>query len=151
MIPSFVGSVMCFAIAMVSIRLKTVRVIIGVIGEFFVNIAFFSSFTWAAEIFPTHLRAGGVGILEVFECLGSSSSPWVAKGLQKYGDWVPFAVMGCPLLICSLLGILLPETKEKQDLEKSEVAVEWNEEKLEKGGEMMGSNNKAFDKDVSSK
>ena len=42
--------------------------------------------------------------------IGSAASPWVI-GLEIFGAWIPFVVIGVLSLIGAAVGLVLPETK----------------------------------------
>ena len=43
-------------------------------------------------------------------CIGGSAAPWVAQYLSKYGEFLPFLVMGALSLASALLSLKLKET-----------------------------------------
>lgn len=87
------------------------RIILSLIGKFFISSSFGGIYTWSAEIHPSNIRAKGMGFMQVSSRIGAASSPWIARGLKVLHEAVPFAVMGT----FGLLGVgflfLLRETK----------------------------------------
>ncbi|XP_057304312.1 uncharacterized protein LOC130641507 [Hydractinia symbiolongicarpus] len=87
------------------------RIVLGLIGKFFITSSFNGIYTWSVEIYPTNIRAEGMGFLQVTSRIGAASSPWIAKGLKVLHEAVPFAVMGTLGLLGVVFLFLLPETK----------------------------------------
>ena len=95
------------------------KLALGLFGKFLVSMSFDAMFTWSAELFPTTIRAFGLGILQVSSRVGGGASPWICKGLTTIDAKVPFLVMGVLTLSASLLLFWLPETK-MRNLDDSE-------------------------------
>ena len=89
--PLFVAGFMCLAIACIPERedLKVVRIVLGIIGKMSGSMTFFTLYIWCAEIYPTTVRAVGMGLMQVSARTGSGASPWVVNQLAGYGKWIP--------------------------------------------------------------
>jgi len=79
-------------------------------GNFFISISFGTVFLYAAELFPTNIRAQGLGITSVLARVGAMVSPFVAA-LGKTSPGLPLLIFGVPCLVCGCLMFLLPETR----------------------------------------
>ena len=106
-----VGSIMCLSIACIPRNIKVVKVILGIVGKMCGTASFFSLYLWAAEMYPTNIRAVAMGVMQVSARIGSAMSPWVVLELGVFGEWVPFLVIGLVSLVGSSLGCLLTDTK----------------------------------------
>ena len=76
---------------------------------------------WTTELYPTAARSTAMGVMHAFARVGAASSPWIVKGLKRYGDWIPFTVMGVTAVIGALAGVKLRETKNEQLMEVKEM------------------------------
>jgi len=97
---------------------------VSVAGKFFVTISFASIYLWTSELFPTELRATGVGSSCFFSRLGGAAASWIAM-LAAYHESLPVLVYGLTSLLCAVALLFLPETKGKSvpdTLEQSERA-----------------------------
>jgi len=93
------------------------RVALGSIGKFFIAVSWNCSYVWSVELFPTSLRAQGMGFLEITSLIGAATSPWVAKGLKKVHPLLPFIVMGAFGLVAAVVVLWLDETRGRETLE----------------------------------
>ena len=75
--------------------------------------------TWSAEIFPTVIRAEGIGFLQIASRFGAACSPYVSTSLEEHAKGGPFYVMGGLAVVGGLLVLFLPETKGMCLLEES--------------------------------
>lgn len=78
------------------------------------NISYNTNYIWTAELFPTKIRATGIGGASTFCRLGPIIMPWVTIYLIDYGLWVPymlFAIVGFITLI--ILMMIKHETTNK--------------------------------------
>ena len=120
-----VAGIICIVVAFVPIGAKrSYRVVLGMCGKLCVTLSFDAIYTWSVELYPTDVRAQGMGFLQIASRIGAASAPWIAKGLKTLHESVPFIVMGVAALISAFLTLCLPETK---DLETAETEDEENE------------------------
>ena len=119
LIPLLIGGITCIAIGLIPFEnnFNILRMIFGYIGKFFLSLGFNGVYTWSVEIYPTHIRSEGIGFTTVAARIGSAAAPWVVKGLKPIGNWFPFVVLGVPSTIAFVIGLWLPETKQKISLE----------------------------------
>jgi len=96
---------------------RITRIVMAVLGKFFKSISFSGIYVWSLEIYPTSVRAVGMGYLQVLTRIGAALSPWVAKSLRNIHPSVPFIVMAVVALISSIVCLVLPETKGKPTIE----------------------------------
>ena len=61
-----------------------------------------------------------MGFLQVTCRIGAATSPWVAKGLKKFNETVPFITMGVVTLIAGGFLFFLPETKGRAIVERKD-------------------------------
>ena len=112
-IPLTAGGIACILVPFIPIEgdANIARIMLGMFGKFCISITFDVIYTWSAEIYPTTIRAEGMGFLQITSRIGSASSPWVAKGLKSVHNAVPFVFMGVTSIIAAGLCMLLPETR----------------------------------------
>uniref|UniRef100_A0A7M5XG06 Major facilitator superfamily (MFS) profile domain-containing protein n=1 Tax=Clytia hemisphaerica TaxID=252671 RepID=A0A7M5XG06_9CNID len=110
-----VSGISCLAVAFIPKQgvYNWIRVAMGMFGKFWITFAFSGVYIWSAELYPTVIRAQGLGLMMVASRIGGSAAPWVAQYLSKYGDFVPFLVMGTLSLVSALLCFKLKETNGK--------------------------------------
>ena len=65
-------------------------------------------------MYPTSMRAVGVGVFQASARVGSGLSPLVVNELVRYGEWIPFVVIGVFTFLAAGFGLVLPETKGRQ-------------------------------------
>ena len=115
LISLLLGGTMCVLIGCIPTNgnhfMKTVRVVLGILGKMCGSVTFSSIYLWSAELYPTNVRAVAMGILQVSARVGSAASPWVVNGLAAVGEWIPFVVIGIVTLVGAAVALLLPETK----------------------------------------
>ena len=106
----------CFAIAALpdSGVYKAARLVLGVFGRFCGIIVATCLYTWSPELYSTDIRAAVMGLLQLSARVGSGLSPLVVIEAAKYGDWIPFVIIGVISFAAAGLGLILPETKGKK-------------------------------------
>ena len=69
------GSVACVLVPFFPIDGKwhVVRLVLGIFGKFCISMDHGSFYTWSVELFPTDVRASGMGILQVTSRIGGRS------------------------------------------------------------------------------
>lgn len=107
------GSSACAAIAFVPRNLKLVRVTLGLMGKFLVSLSFYSMYTWSVELFPVHVRAEGMGLMQIASKFGGAIAPFISDSLLRVDEMLPYLVMGVSGLVSTLAQLKLPETKLK--------------------------------------
>ncbi|XP_077870425.1 organic cation transporter protein-like [Saccoglossus kowalevskii] len=118
-----VGCIASALVPKVTLILRIVSTSLAVLGKLGATAAFYSSWVYATELFPTVLRNTGVGAAVCIARFGGFSVPFVSL-LSKY--WKPsvFIVYGGVSVFAGLLVLFLPETKNKhlpttiQDVDK---------------------------------
>jgi len=98
-------------------KLRTVRIVSGLLGKFCITCAFNAIYMWSLEIYPTCIRGEGMGFLQITSRIGSALAPWVAKWLRVFHVAIPFSLMGGLSLIGAALLLTLPDTKDKATFE----------------------------------
>ena len=131
-IPMLIGAVTCVAVGFISPEGNEmiIRIIFGMVGKFCIGLSFSIIYVWAAETYPTTVRAEGMGFLQITARVGGASAPWIAKGVKVLHRSAPFVVMGCATFIGAWLAMFLPETlgdpmSDTQE-EQQEEKEEWN-------------------------
>ncbi|CAI9731803.1 Hypothetical predicted protein [Octopus vulgaris] len=86
--------------------------ILVLLGKFGITSAYGSIYLLSAELFPTVVRANGLGLASFFARIGSISGPFILQ-LSSYVKWLPLSIFGLLAVIAGLLLLLLPETKNR--------------------------------------
>ena len=114
-VPIFLSGVTCVLIpfAPTTGELKLLKVMLGMLGKFFISICYSCIYVWSAEIFPTRDRAKGIGFVQMFEMIGGTCAPFVVKKLLTVNTFLPFFLLGTCSTLASGLMMFLPETRSK--------------------------------------
>lgn len=114
--PLLIGAVICIGTGFIPTGdcCRVYRVTSGIIANLFISLAYSGLYIWTVEIFPTNVRSTGVGFVMVCARLGTTSVPWLVRGLKNYGYWCSFVALGVPAIIGFFIGFVLPETKKKE-------------------------------------
>ena len=119
-IPMLIGGVACGSIAFFQpgmFESKIGKVALALIGKMFITMSFDSLYTWSAELYPTELRAEGLGFCQFTSRTGATLAPWVVKGFKVLHRSWPFIVMSVMAIASAASMIFLPETKGKDLME----------------------------------
>ena len=107
--PSFLGlSLLCIIPIPDGQKFLIASVVIA--GKFFVTIAFAIIFFYTNELFPTVVRATGVGTSEMICRFGAISAGWLGL-LKHYHIYIPTTIYGVLAIFFATLAMALPETK----------------------------------------
>ena len=130
----FFSGLICILLAVIPFESVLVRITCGMLGKVCIGISFNIIYVWSGEIYPTRVRAEGIGWCEVCAKIGSAAAPWIGNFAARLGQWVPFTTMGVLLILGSICGFHLPETRisrnEKERNTKNERFVTKLEEKI---------------------
>ena len=83
------------------------------LSKLFCMIAFCAIFIWTPEIFPTVLRAQAMAFCGTFERIAMICVRLICTFLQNSSYSIPFILMCVLGVLGSLVGLLLPETKDQ--------------------------------------
>ncbi|KAM7345221.1 organic cation transporter protein isoform 2-T5 [Cochliomyia hominivorax] len=79
------------------------------IGKLGITSSFAVIYAYTAEMMPTVIRSGGVGVMSTFARFGAMLAPFVPL-LGHYYEALPLLLFGAVSLSAGLLALLLPET-----------------------------------------
>ncbi|XP_072035610.1 organic cation transporter protein-like [Amphiura filiformis] len=82
------------------------------IGKFCISSSFGIAWLYATEIFPTVIRNVGFGACSFFARVGSILAPFVIL-LEDTSHYLPLGIFGVMSLIAAVLGLWLPETRNR--------------------------------------
>lgn len=109
-------SACCFGVAFIDANdqmdaYPVTVIVLATAGRFFISVSFSMTYLYSAELYPTVLRAAGMGVSSFLGRSGSIGAPYI----QYYGDlyWSPLTQMvfgACSLAAC-FLTMSLPETR----------------------------------------
>ncbi len=89
--------------------------VLSSIGKIGVASAFAILYLYSAEVFPTVLRASGLGSASMWAPLGSIVAPYIGGYLsRKYDERIPMIVFGVLSILCAIACLFLPETQGKK-------------------------------------
>ncbi|XP_070534531.1 organic cation transporter protein-like [Ptychodera flava] len=87
----------------------TALIVLVAAAKFFNSVSFSTIYIFTAELFPTTVRNSGIGITSTLGRFGTIMSPY-AMLLVNIWHPLPFFVMGLTSCVAGALGLLLPET-----------------------------------------
>ncbi|BFG03427.1 organic cation transporter protein [Drosophila madeirensis] len=102
-------SVTCVASGYMTMRANWLIVSLFLIGKLGITSSFAVIYTYTAEMMPTVIRSGGVGVMSTFARCGAMLAPFVPL-LGSYYEPLPLLLFGAVSLMAGLLSLLLPET-----------------------------------------
>uniref|UniRef100_A0A1B0BAM4 Major facilitator superfamily (MFS) profile domain-containing protein n=1 Tax=Glossina palpalis gambiensis TaxID=67801 RepID=A0A1B0BAM4_9MUSC len=83
------------------------------VGKLGITSSFAVIYAYTAEMMPTIIRSGGVGVMSTFARFGAMLAPFVPI-LGNYYEALPLLLFGASSLSAGLLALLLPETFRKK-------------------------------------
>ncbi|XP_034478926.1 organic cation transporter protein [Drosophila innubila] len=83
------------------------------LGKLGITSSFAVIYTYTAEMMPTVIRSGGVGVMSTFARFGAMLAPFVPL-LGSYYEPLPLLLFGGVSMIAGFLSLLLPETFHKK-------------------------------------
>ncbi|KAH8297328.1 hypothetical protein KR044_010416 [Drosophila immigrans] len=83
------------------------------LGKLGITSSFAVIYTYTAEMMPTVIRSGGVGVMSTFARFGAMLAPFVPL-LGNYYEPLPLLLFGGASLLAGFLSLLLPETFHKK-------------------------------------
>ncbi|XP_054739820.1 organic cation transporter protein isoform X1 [Anastrepha obliqua] len=101
------------------------------IGKLGITSSFAVIYTYTAEMMPTLIRSGGVGVMSTFARFGAMLAPFVPL-LGAYYEALPLLLFGAASLSAGILGLLLPETFRKKLPDSVAEAKQLGEDKHDK-------------------
>ena len=115
-LPMLLASIICIIIPFIPVTrsINISRVILAMLGKFFITTCYSCLYLWSAEMFPTPIRAKGIGLMQVFEMLGGACAPFIINALQSVTVVAPFIVLGSFAIISSGLMSFLPEPNRRR-------------------------------------
>ncbi|XP_062381046.1 organic cation/carnitine transporter 2-like [Sardina pilchardus] len=104
--------VMLLLIKIVPEELGALSVTLAMFGKISMTGAFAFVYLYGTELLPTVVRNMGLGVTTMASRVGSTLSAQVAY-MGTYDKVLPYILMGCISIICGILSLLLPETKDE--------------------------------------
>ncbi|KAH8372838.1 hypothetical protein KR009_006112, partial [Drosophila setifemur] len=102
-------SITCVASGFVTMGANWLVVTLFLVGKLGITSSFAVIYTFTAEMMPTIIRSGGVGVMSTFARFGAMLAPFVPL-LASYYEPLPLLLFGATSFLAGLLSLLLPET-----------------------------------------
>ncbi|KAL2077664.1 hypothetical protein ACEWY4_027168 [Coilia grayii] len=99
-------------IKLVPAELGALSVTLAMLGKITMTAAFLFVYLYGAELLPTVVRNMGLGITIMASRVGSTLSAYIAY-MGTYDRTLPYILMGCISIVCGIVSLLLPETKDE--------------------------------------
>lgn len=80
--------------------------------------AFTINYEFTAEIYPTYMRASGIGLASCVGKIGSIVMPWVVIYGTPNNIFIPYLIFGSISIMGGLLTLFLPFDTYKRELDK---------------------------------
>ena len=84
--------------------------VLAIVGKFFITMAFGIIYFYTNELFPTVIRATGMGTCGMMCRIGGIVAGWLGL-LKQYHVFIPTTIYGVLSVFFALLAMALPETK----------------------------------------
>lgn len=107
--------------------------VLATMARFFLNMAFSFIYPFTTEVYPTRIRATGLGVASSFSRIGGMSMPWISIASMKISTTGPFLIYGILSLLASISSFLLPYDTTGLELDKHEETEEDEDEGLPPG------------------
>ena len=82
---------------------------VAIIGKFFITMAFGIIYFYTNELFPTVIRATGMGTCGMLCRIGGIVAGWLGL-LKRYHVYIPTTIYGVLSIFFAILAMALPET-----------------------------------------
>ena len=84
----------------------------------FISFSFTVSYQFVSELYPTYMRASGIGFASSVGRIGSIIMPWIVVYLNDLGTFLPYGIFGIIALLATLATFLLPFDTHLRELDK---------------------------------
>lgn len=84
----------------------------------FISFSFTVSYQFVSEIYPTYMRASGLGFASSIGRIGSIIMPWIVIYLNELGTFYSYGIFGVLSLLASFLTFILPFDTFERELDK---------------------------------
>ncbi|XP_065369678.1 organic cation transporter protein isoform X2 [Calliphora vicina] len=105
----FLCAITCVAGGYITKGSNWLIIVLFLIGKLGITSSFAVIYAYTAEMMPTVIRSGGVGVMSTFARFGAMLAPFVPL-LGLYYEALPLLLFGGASLSAGLLALLLPET-----------------------------------------
>ncbi|XP_037953373.1 organic cation transporter protein isoform X2 [Teleopsis dalmanni] len=109
----FLCAVTCVAGGYITKGTTWAIITLFLIGKLGITSSFAVIYTYTAEMMPTVIRSGGVGVMSTFARFGAMLAPFVPL-LGVYFEPLPLLLFGAASFSAGILALLLPETFRKK-------------------------------------
>ncbi|XP_063046715.1 solute carrier family 22 member 4-like [Engraulis encrasicolus] len=109
---TFFCGIMLLLIMLVPKELGALSVTLAMLGKITMTGAFVFVYLYGTELLPTVVRNMGLGITTMASRMGSTVSSYIAY-MGTYDRALPYVLMGIISILCGVLSLLLPETKDQ--------------------------------------
>ncbi|EDW79680.1 uncharacterized protein Dwil_GK17890 [Drosophila willistoni] len=106
-------SITCVGSGYITMGANWLIIALFLMGKLGITSSFAVVYTYTAEMMPTVIRSGGVGVMSTFARCGAMLAPFVPL-LGTLYEPLPLLLFGAISLIAGLLSLLLPETFHKK-------------------------------------
>jgi len=77
-------------------------------SKMFINLSFTISYQFVSELYPTYMRASGLGYASSVGRIGSIIMPWIVVYFNEIGTFISYGIFGVLALVAAFITILLP-------------------------------------------
>ena len=109
-VPTLLGGLFCVIVGVIPRGgvLGAVRVSCALIGKFMLSVSYNSIYVWTIQLYPTVIRAKGMGWAQINNRLGCTFAPWVTDWTLPLGAGAPFITLGVPTVVGVIMALKLP-------------------------------------------
>jgi nitrate/nitrite transporter NarK len=73
-----------------------------------INLAFTINYEYTSELYPTYIRASGIGMASAVGKIGSIVMPWIVVYISEIGIFTPYLIFGSVSALAAVLTMGLP-------------------------------------------
>ncbi|CAD8076798.1 unnamed protein product [Paramecium sonneborni] len=86
--------------------------------KMFISFSFTVSYQFVSELYPTYMRASGLGFASSVGRLGSIIMPWIVVYINDIGTFLSYGIFGVIAILASIATLLLPFDTYLRELDK---------------------------------
>jgi MFS family permease len=90
--------------------------IFAIVARFSIAASFSTTYLFTPEVYPTYIRATGLGFANAFSRIAGMGTPYVASYFGGDQIWVPLVIYGISCLVASVASMMLPLETSRQEL-----------------------------------
>ncbi|KAM3133742.1 hypothetical protein pb186bvf_014151 [Paramecium bursaria] len=88
-------------------------------SKMFINLSFTISYQFVSEVYPTYMRASGLGFASSIGRIGSIIMPWIVVYFNDIGTFISYGIFGVLALVAFVGTLILPFDTQQRQLDEA--------------------------------